>query len=182
MVAPSGYALAHLRYQGFRDAAYDVTWNQFSPKVAASCNLKIMPFDERALTFWQAIKHFRATHPDGGLPWDAIYNQLIRTPRRFDLAIWDGDVLCGLCAGMASRGDENVTIRWIERFNTQQNHVRGLVSEVAVTAAEHYAVVLGRRRVLLRHPLPGTTSLYEALGFSLAPRRFGAIYYVRDVV
>jgi hypothetical protein len=172
---------AHRRYQGYRDAAYDLTWEQLRKKAPNGCDLRVMPFDNDALSFWRAIRHFNAVHPAGGFPWDQIYWQTISTPRRFDVSVWDGEVLCGLASGMASRGDESVTLKWIERFNSAPNQMKGFVTEVAITAADHYAKIIGRRQVRLKEPNPGTEARYAAKGFTLAPKRLGVIYYQRDV-
>lgn len=173
---------AHSRYQGYRDAAFDRTWEELHRSVPTDCDLRVMPIDGEALGFWQAIKSFGFVHPSGGFPWDDIFYQIHSTPRRFDIAIWDGPLLCGLGAGMASKGGENVTLRWVERFETPSNHLKGFVLEAVITAADHYARILNRPRLLLRAPLPGTEARYvDGFGFSLAPRRFGAIYYQRDV-
>ena len=67
---------AHSRYQGYRDAAFDLTWDQMRKRVPEGCDLRVMAFDSDALTFWQAIRHFNAVHPQGGFPWDELYWQI----------------------------------------------------------------------------------------------------------
>jgi hypothetical protein len=180
MSTPDDFRAAHSRYQGYRDAAFHLTWGCMAPRVA-NCDLRIMPFDDDALAFWSAIRHFGASHPSGGFSWGAIYAQYRSNPRRFDVAIWDGDVLCGLAAGKPSRGDENVTLNWIERFPTAHNTTKGWVMTIALTAADHYARILGKRYLMVRNPLPGTESLYAEHQFELAGRRFGATYWSRPV-
>jgi hypothetical protein len=69
----------------------------------------------------------------------------------------------------------------MERFETGESRLKGLVAETVVTAADNYAKILGRQYVRVKDPLPGTEWLYEALQFSLAPPRFGVTYYQRPV-
>lgn len=172
---------AHSRYQGYRDAAFDLTWNQLHQAVPKGCDLRVMPIDPAALSFWQAIRHFGAVHESGGFPWDEIFRQVRSTPRRFDVAIWDGDILCGMAVGMASRGKHNVTVRWVERFKTHDDKLAGYVALIALTAADHYARVLEKQVLRIKDPLPGTEGLYQALGFALVPTCKSTIYYERPV-
>jgi hypothetical protein len=67
------------------------------------------------------------------------------------------------------------------RVSARPKPAKGVVAEVVVTAAEHYAKILGCQYVMLRDPLPGTERVYKPLGFSLAPRRFGVTYYQQAV-
>jgi len=172
---------AHSRYQGYRDAAFDQTWDELHKVVPTGCDLRVMPIDESALSFWHAIRHFKAVHAAGGFPWDEIFRQVRSTPRRFDVAIWDGDILCGMAVGMASKGNHFVTVKWIERFETRPDNLAGMIAEIALTAAEHYARVLGKQHVRIKNPLPGTERLYQALRFSLVPSAKKTIYWERPV-
>lgn len=175
------YREAHSRYQGYRDAAFHLTWDCMRAKVPGH-DLQVWPIDSDALLFWETIiRPLGLTHPLGGFPWDEIFQQIRTTPRRFDVAIWDGPILCGMAAGKASRGSENVTVKWVERFAIPSEPLRGVVALTALTAAEHYAKILGRQWLMIRNPLPGTAALYEELRFSLAPSRFGVPYYGRQV-
>lgn len=169
------------RYQGYRDAAYDLTWRDLHTQVPAECDLRLWPIDDKALTYWQAIKAVGALDPRGSFPWDEIYRQVRSCPRRFDIAIWDGLNLCGMACGMASRGPSFVTVKWIERFATDTGGLRGMVAETALTAAEHYAFVLQRQHVRVKNPLPGTEHLYENLGFTTDVVLKGNHYLQRDV-
>jgi hypothetical protein len=150
------------------------------PKVG-ECDLRILPFNSNALTFWKAIRHFEAVDPRGGFDWEDIRRLYYKLPRRFDVAIWDGEILCGLASGKASRHTENVTVCFMERFPIGESRLKGLVAETVVTAAESYAKIISRQWVRIKDPLPGTEVLYENLQFSLAPRRFGVTYYQRPV-
>lgn len=177
---PHKFLDAHSRYQGYRDAAFHQTWLAISGRVGGH-DIRILPINQEAMAFWQAISSFGATFRSGGFPWDHIFDQLYTTPRRFDIAIWDGPVLCGMAAGKASRGNENVTIKWMERFANPGDPLRGWIATTVFTAADHYAKILGRQYLMLRNPLPGTEALYRSHGFSLAPSRFGVPYYQRLV-
>jgi hypothetical protein len=125
-----------------------------------------------------------AAHPgagyDGNFPWDRIAAQVRSTPRHLSLAIWGNERLCGLAAGTASCGADNVTIRFLERFHGD-NPLQGLILPLAAEAAEAYAVVLGKRRVKIKNPTQGATSWYIRNGFVLDKRIAGAPYLAREV-
>nr|WP_281722282.1 hypothetical protein [Nitrosomonas nitrosa] len=174
-----GFLYAHSRYQGVRDAAYHVTWEKLSP----SCqNLKLWSIDDAALAF---VDHYwRAggvSHPDGGFPWRAITEQFHSTPRRFEIAIWSGNTLCGMAFGLPSRGADNVTIRFIERYWFSGNPLIGWIAPIVIDAADNYAKLLGKQWVKLKNPIIGAIPYYVALGFELAEPRLGATYYRRKV-
>lgn len=179
------YLDALSRYQGYRDAAYARTWDELHKEVPAGCDLKLMPIDDRALGYWLAIQEFRFVNAEGNFPWSDIFQQVRRTPRRFDIAIWDGQALCGMACGMVSRGRMHLTVKWLERFRTdcmfESPGLKGFVAELALTAADHYAAILGCDAVRLKNPLSGTEKLYDALGFVTQERQNGHLYLVRNV-
>ena len=172
---------AHSKYQGYRDAAFHITWDEMSKNVPDACDLKIQAVDGHAIGVAMANIHMGFNKPQGGFPWDLIWRQVRSTPRRFDIAVWDGSLLCGLAIGMASRGKTNVTIKWVERFDVLENLLRGQLATIVFNAADHYARLLGARRLRVKDPLPGTERLYEAHGFYVAPPMGRVAYYQREV-
>jgi hypothetical protein len=176
------YHQAFDRYQGKRDAVFDLTWTDLRNKVPVGCDLKVMPINEAALSYWAALKRFDSLHPQGGFPWDEIYRQVHNKPKRFDVAIWDGQHLCGMACGMPSQGDFYLTVKWLEGFlSPNGNGLKGMVAEIALTAAEHYAFLLEKKYVCIKHPLPGTTSLYRGFGFEQDTGKKRSKYYIREV-
>ena len=177
------YNEAEGRYQGIRDAAFRVAWEIWSEELKGTeIDLRLKPIDGDALRFRSYVwTLFNSPGIDGNFPWNEIYDQIRTTPRRFDLAIWDGPILCGLVAGMASRGtegqDTNVTIRFLERLGDDINSLKGQVAAIALDAAYAYGQALGKRMIYLKEPAPGAIPRYERLGFSLASRRCKATYY-----
>jgi hypothetical protein len=96
------------------------------------------------------------------------------------VAIWADGHLCGMAAGMASCGTDNVTLKFVERL-FGDNPLRGLIVPIALEVAEAYAVALGKRRLQLRNPLPGALPWYAEQGFSLDQGIGGATYMARKV-
>jgi hypothetical protein len=177
---------AHNRYQGFRDAVFAVTEEKWRHTLPRDADLKLFPIDGQALEFWERVwLPYSELAGETTFPWGAIYGQVCSTPRRFDMAIWDGPILSGLVVGMASRGKSgprtNVTIRFMERFRWTGLPLRGHIRGIALDAAHTYAQVLGKSMVLLRNPVPGAVPLYEDLGFTLEPAIRGCPYYGKRV-
>lgn len=174
------YADAQSRYQGYRDAAYAIAWGNLKDAVPSGVDLRLMPIEANALSYWSAIRDIGHVNEAGNFQWDQIFQQVRRTPRRFDIAIWDGGRLCGMACGMASRGHQHLTVKWLERFRTDSGPgLRGMVAEIALTAADHYAAILGQENVRIKDPLPGTEHLYSALGFDTETRDKGRRYLSR---
>ena len=70
---------------------------------------------------------------------------------------------------MASRGPDNVTLKFIERF-PGNNLMKGLIFPLALEAAEAYAVVIGRQRIRLKNPVAGAIPWYLRHDFTLDKR------------
>jgi hypothetical protein len=117
---------------------------------------------------------------DWNFPWRRIVGQTRPYLRRFEVAFWTEGRLLALAVGRVSRGNDNVTIHYLERAK-DNNPLATNVAALVVDMAENYAKLLGKQRVKLKNPNPALTAKYEALGFSLAETYRGATYYERKV-
>lgn len=176
------YLDAQQKYQGYRNACYEIAWETWRKEVPGDVDLRLFPIDERAVQFAEMIwPRFSLEGFSADFPWSRIYQQIRSTPRRFDISIWDGAILCGLAAGTSSRGQEgcdtNVTIRFLERMGGDINRLAGFIAAICLDAADAYAQVLGKRMIYLKNPSPMAIRRYECLGFSLVDRRAQGIYY-----
>lgn len=178
----AAYLDAISRYQGYRDAAYALTWEDLHQTMPSGCDLKVMPIDISALSYWQAIRDLGYANEVGDFPWADIFAQISNCPKRFDVAIWDGTSLVGMACGMASSGNKFVTVKWLERFRTDSHNLKGRVAEVALTVADHYAAVIGREVVRIKNPMPGLVGFYGDLGFAQQVRVKGNLYLERKVI
>lgn len=113
-------------------------------------------------------------------PWQRIMGQARPYYRRFEVALWIDDNLCGLSVGRSSRGPDNVTIHFLERA-AEDNPFMGFFSQIALDTADRYAKLIGRQRVKLKNPNPALVPKYQSLGFSVAETRKGNTYYDRQV-
>jgi hypothetical protein len=185
------YQDAEDRYQGFRDAVYHLTWQAWEEKLRGRMlDLRLLPIDDDALQQAEALWTLRALAQADRphvFDWRTIYQQVRTTPRRFDMAIWNGSLLCGLMVGKASRGkmnqqrDSNVTIRFLQSAPPVLNELRGYIAPIAIEAAENYATLLGKRYIYVKSPLHEVMTLYTRLGFRVAKRHAKGLYMFREV-
>ena len=173
---------AHRRYQGFRDAAFHYAYDEMTKHTPSDCILAIREVDAKAISLAMANISLGYSHKNGGFQWDLIWRQVRSTPRRFDVSVWDGSFLCGLAIGMASRGKQNVTIKWMERFNSYEALPKGQFRYHGFYRGRQLRKKsLGSQWLMVRDPLPGTERLYMEHGFSLAPQVSKVAYYQREV-
>lgn len=168
-------------YEGYRQAAREMTESDIFDRAEggdftsnALLGMRLTSIDDTTL---DAISEQWGTSE---FPWRQICGQARPFIRRFEVAIWIGDELEGLCTGRASRGDDNVTIHFLER-SPDPSYLKGYIAEIATDAAEAYAFVIGRRRVKLKNPVPGALPVYQTLGFTLAETYRRNTYYERLV-
>ena len=101
--------LAHIRYIKIRMALYETSLPRVQELLrrrqapAQPELVRFTPIDGEALNAWHGDWP-GSPHPDADFPWDQLAAKFRRCPRRFEVAIWHGDVLCGLCLGIPSRG------------------------------------------------------------------------------
>lgn len=173
---------AEARYSGYRDAVYHHVYENWTPVVKSlGVDLRLFPIDENALQHaeetWAAIKVPGRPEP---FRWRDILKSERRTPRRFEMAVWNGSLLCGLTIGKASRSmngsDSNVTITFLQGAPAPINKLRGYIAPIAIDAAEAYARILGRPMVFIKDPLPEVRSYYEKFDFTVAKRRCKGLY------
>jgi hypothetical protein len=100
-------------------------------------------------------------------------------PTRFEVAIWSGEVLCGLAIGRVRAG--YCSADYIEGCPLSAHHLRGSVLSAVLTALTAYAVTLDRREIRLIDRLPELVSRYASLGFVLATPRGDARYCWKEI-
>ena len=170
---------AEIRYEEFRRVAREVALHFVASMPAwhsdhEKQSVRLTGIDPTCLDAWDA------SCGDKMFDWrenDAHYK---RHTDRFEVAIWSGPMLCGLCAGLSSRGPDNVTIHFLESMRPH-NPLKGRVALLATEAADRFAKAQGKQRVKIKNPLPGAIVVYERLRFVLAEPLGRVTYYARPV-
>ena len=125
----------------------------------------------------RALQHVDATWAPAGrrepFDWRRIDRVGMKShPRRLDLALWDGQQLCGLMMSRLSDRKEWLSITHLEGAPVAHS-LKGQLAPVAVVAADIYAALiheedeLGRQPdVRILNPLPQSMAVYERCGYS----------------
>jgi uncharacterized protein YdcH (DUF465 family) len=170
---------AEVRYEEFREVAREVALRYVrSMPIWASEEerllVRLTEIDEPCLDIWEATWKTKMFN------WREVDAHFKRDTDRFEVAIWSGEELCGLCAGRSSNGPDNVTIHFLERMRPD-NPLRGRIALLATETADRYAKTMQKQRVKLKDPLADAIVVYEALRFVLAEPLGQTTYYARQV-
>jgi hypothetical protein len=128
---------------------------------------------EEELAAWQAW-------PSPVFDWREVVADFRPYLDRFELAIWSGDMLAALIIGRPSKGNDNLTLHFLER-SWANNPLAGWVALIATDAADNYARVLEKQHLVLKNPIPEAIPKYESLGFVVANSINRNTYYRREV-
>jgi hypothetical protein len=180
MADPPEDALA--RYNAMREAALTDAQERLQAKISVSLDVPISlsSINKAALQAWQNHWMPRSTRP-GGWNWREQRSRLASTVSRFDVAIWSGEVLCGLAIGKPSKGPSHLTIQLLEGNPAETHPLKGSVAECAVEAGISYARLLEKAQLRLLRPLPGALPTYRRLGFKLEPESLKAPYCYLEI-
>lgn len=181
-------ALAEARYEGLRAAARHATQEASADVLPqhgwrdAPFELSLCPIDAAALNFWEAWWHGKQYNNGGpvGFSWDLLAVHFRKRPKRFEVALWGGSTLCALAVGLPSRGEDNLTLHFLERY-WGTNPISGYIAPIVIDAADNYAAILGKRSLKIKNPVRGAVHIYETLGFELATSGIVHSYYAREV-
>lgn len=124
---------------------------------------------------WEALgarsKWVHVPGADGDFDWEAERERISHKLARFSIALWHGDLLCGLAAGKPSPGKTLLRIHLIEGNPDRSHPLRGEVVPSVVRVAAMYAKALRSEEIRIMSPLPGALKSYRRVGFVL-PKGF----------
>ncbi len=171
MVRPSRHTV-EARFRTIRLAAHGAAEALVTPVFTPTIRLTGIGPD--AL---DAFERFWALHPNRrcAWPWREMESDFRHAePSRFDLAVWSGDVLCGLAVGR-TRAD-HCRMDYLEGSPIPGHPLMGRVVLIAAAALVAYATALGKSEARLVDPLPALVPYYEGRGFKLANPKGEARY------
>lgn len=99
-------------------------------------------------------------------PWEDIVDWKDSDPKGFDLAIWFGSELCGLCYASPSKSRLCIKVILLQGNPSRSHPLRGEIAGLALTSIDFYARMLGCQEIEIQDPVEGAKSVYEALGFT----------------
>jgi hypothetical protein len=160
-----------LRRLAFRDAMAALT--------ASGVSAELRPIDAAALAAADGWMNRRVNWPWHVMMPDWRSNH----PARFEVAVWQGGLLCALALGRPAPLAAHLSLYYIERNPDSLNPLRGKVTGAVVDALGSYAVVLGKTELRLVNPLPDLIPRYcsPAFGFRLVTPAREAPYCSRSI-
>lgn len=102
-------------------------------------------------------------------PWESVHDWKQTDTRGFDLSIWFGQELCGLCYATPRKSRICIKIVILEGKPDKSHPLRGAVAPLALTAIESYAILIGCTEIEVQEPAVGAIPVYENLGFTFDP-------------
>lgn len=126
--------------------------------------VKLSAIDQKALTqskLWEE-SDFREVDWNWKLGHN-IYKK--RYPKRFELAIWYQNILCGLSLGRPSYTGSRLRLDFAERA-PENCPIKGHVMQLTLLGAESYALSIGADEIRIMHPLnERLVNYYNRLGY-----------------
>jgi|GEM_PF-2923183 len=173
-------------YARRRRIAYDTVRGEAAQTGFISVPLRIEETNEHTVAAWQAT--WRGPHPSGAgsWDWDRLLRRAWRRPSAFHVAIWSGEVLCGLGVGRVSKRRafglrHTISVHFVESAHDRGHPLRYTIATLVIAAAVAYGKLLGATRIRLIEPLPGVIPLYERLGFTVAWKAGQPVYCERRI-
>lgn len=136
-----------------RAAACSILANALAEPVA------FKPIDARtleALNDWGDESHFS---------WEEIPLWQAREPWSFDVSIWYGPQLCGLCFANPNQSRLRTRVVRLEGKPDSQHPLKNRIAALAMIAVEQYARAVGSQWLEIQEPAPGALKVYQELGF-----------------
>jgi hypothetical protein len=170
----------HLRLTAFSIAGANLAAEGFGPSV------RLSGIEAKSLQAWRLQWTSRHASGSGGWDWEMIAASARRDPADFTLAIWSGNMLCGLASGRTSArrmsGERaSISIHDVEANPDPAHPLKGAVAYVTTAFAEVYGGILGAGAVRVVDPLPGALPVYVRLGFTVVSKGGRPVYCEREI-
>ena len=168
-----------LRNQTFKSDARKLTYKAFVEKIAPralkldASNVRFEPITAAAIEkchLWEGAAIY---------PWDHIPDWKRKDAKGFDLAIWYGPNLCGLCYATPRRSAICLKIVLLQGDPDRFHPLRGLIAQIAILAADFYARMLGCKGIEIQEPDPNVIFYYQDLGFDFDQKN-RLVMYLND--
>lgn len=115
----------------------------------------------------EAIKASYCWGEDAELfPWENVAIWKTKDRRGFDLALWYGSELCGLCYATPRKSSICIKIILLEGNPDRSHPLKGDVASLALLAVEYYARMVRCTEIEVQAPTKQVIFWYQELGFN----------------
>ena len=166
-------------YCGFMDGKYRDIWRFVFERVTYETRLEaeeqnldfsrlsLRPIDQAALAAQSQWPPPDDPDREIGWSWEAKCRQYRRNHMaRIELAIWNGDELCGLMLGKASEGRLVVKVNYLQGSTLSTHVLKGWITDIATRCAELFAMAIDADWVAIQEPDEDLVGHYQSLGFT----------------
>jgi len=159
---------ASYKYERLREIAREAAKENLSSLYSDSSNIVLTGIDSNALKAVPIWLGMACSRPRAEWSWEEaakIYRK--KYLKRFELAIWYKNELCGLSYGRPSFSSTRIRIELIEgapRIGNPLGPKR--VVPITIINATAYAGILGAKELRIMAPENGLISYYESLDFT----------------
>jgi hypothetical protein len=157
------YDDARRYYQQLRDSVYEEAANTLGGGVILrAVNLRTV----QIANSWQDLEAEGYRPHRSTWSWVNAYPVFHKQPARFEISVWAGTELCGLCFGKPSRAKTKLGLNLVEATPVRPNPLGKPVFPVISYAATLYAYAIGADELCILDPVEGLINYYMQNGFS----------------
>jgi hypothetical protein len=155
-----------VRYDRYRSVAYGLVL----ARTAGLSGLRLERIDGAALDFWE--KHWKPnwTRKKDYGEWDwRLADDTFQRDRRFEVAIWRDDLLCGLAVGGKPVRNQYARVDFMEGWPGAAHPLKGRILPLTAAVAAAYGLQVDAKRILFLNPYEALIPRYEKEKFHLVP-------------
>ena len=167
------------------DRVFEEVANLFS--IECRQEVRITEITPAVLRAWsESWKPFNSRKPpDGGWDWVSKAKDFKKKPKyRIEIAIWaNKNELCGLALGKISKGEENISIYYIEGSPNLYHSLKGHIFDIVEVVCLDYARLLKKTKsIRLMEPVKSLRGFYKKRGYVFSKKLlFGREYCEKEV-
>lgn len=98
-------------------------------------------------------------------PWEDVPSWMAKDRKGFDLSLWYGPELCGLCYATPKQSSICIKIILLEGKPDRSHPLKGEVASLALLAIDYYARMIKCTEIEVQAPEPLAVPWYKDLGF-----------------
>jgi len=115
--------------------------------------------------------------------WVEAYKHYQNRPNRFELSVWAGSKLCGICYGKPSRAKTKLGLNLIESTPVRPSPLGRQAFPIISLAATFYAVAVGAEEVNVLDPVnDAVAEYYMSKGYSVKATYHGNRVALRKIL
>jgi hypothetical protein len=98
------------------------------------------------------------------------------------VALWENGLLCGLALAKKSKGNDNISVYYIEGSPNQNNPLKGFIFPIIETVCLEYAKINKINKIMIIEPVEILNEFYSSYGYSFPNKRlFKKKYCIKEV-